>query len=847
MAGCGSLRKGWGVYLVMSSTLTRPESFHQPALDKAASSGSTLGENDLPFKLPTRIITCAWGERYISELLSITLPALLAPGNLPYVASVVSCELVILTDQASFSRILGDVTVRKIRELCSVRLVEIDDLIPSPDQYGMAITYALHRGFSDLGQSATDTWLLFLNSDFILADRSLRSVVRHLARGERLIASPSYCVKAETAAPDLLKRVDPRSRALSVPPRAMAALVLRHWHDSVRGKTVNQAAVSIRYMDQFYWLVDSNTLLGHQMPVSIVGMRPERTLPEPNSFWDYGLIREFCPNAEHFVLGDSDEFLMMELRRGHVTEDWVVKGWPQPQEIARNMISFATPYTKDMARHELTLHSAELPDGIDDARAKLRAFVDSVFVHLPAVLPSHLGHPQFDYHWPTFMEVRHKYLSTRLGSATETEEPPASLSELDRVWWKLDGLTKAYSNRRVELTNLMDQQRGVIGALHVRLKEVVSARRTEADERLLHNLGAMQPCDHKRQSQLNRVIQLQPNETASTGLSLSATNEPSWIKPILDDEEQWTRFASEVREKREFLTNAAAFVDKHYKDRLSMLELDFEAAREPLQFEYERLLGRRTRSAAIPHVVTAHGPQTVDIGSGGNALLGMARRIYHKLYGKLPRVRPTHPYWAAMRHLIRLVDTAAAKGAANVLVIGSGGVADTVAKHLPGLHVQVSMSEFMGGNFRQAFLEPVKFDLCICSLGPSELPRFREMTQLIAPYMNSDGKILGFYPNFGLSPISRDEIVVLQNILDLPWLGRLYYAGSNKSARVVRRFHAALRGGSGQLARLARMATMLLVVTPHALAANRLEAAAPEEQSSRLPKHCTSITIEITM
>src|SRR5437660_11136807 len=125
-------------------------------LERAGVSGSVLGQNDLPFKLPTRIITCAWGEKYIGELLSITLPALLAPGNLPYVASVVPCELVILTDQASFSRVLGDVTVRKIRELCSVRLVEIDDLIPSPDQYGMAITYALHRGFSDLGHSSTD-------------------------------------------------------------------------------------------------------------------------------------------------------------------------------------------------------------------------------------------------------------------------------------------------------------------------------------------------------------------------------------------------------------------------------------------------------------------------------------------------------------------------------------------------------------------------------------------------------------------------------------------------------------------------------------------------------------------
>ena len=112
--------------------------------------------------------------------------------------------------------------------------------------------------------------------------------------------------------------------------------------------------------------------------------------------------------------------------------------------------------------------------------------------------------------------------------------------------------------------------------------------------------------------------------------------------------------------------------------------------------------------------------------------------------------------------------------------------------------------------------------------------------------MNSGGKILGFYPNFGLRPISSDEIVLLQNMLDLPWPVRLYYAGSDKSARVVRRFHAAQSSGSGHLAKLAYIATMLLIVTPSARAANRSEAAAPEEQSLRLPAYCTSITIEVT-
>jgi hypothetical protein len=236
------------------------------------------------------------------------------------------------------------------------------------------------------------------------------------------------------------------------------------------------------------------------------------------------------------------------------------------------------------------------------------------------------------------------------------------------------------------------------------------------------------------------------------------------------------------------------------------------------------------------------------VGWGRNALLGIARRIYHECYGKLPRVRPLHPYWAAMRHLTRLIDRAAENGAANVMVvIGSGGVADTVADHLPGVHSQISLSELLEGNLSKVFHQPIKFDLCICSLGASELARFRTALA-VAPYINSGGKIIGFYPNFSLRPLSPDEIAFLENILNLPWSPKIHYAGSDKSARVVRRFHAARSpDAGGRLAKLARLVTMLLSVTPSALAANRSEAAASEENSSRLPKHCTSITIELTV
>jgi hypothetical protein len=101
--------------------------------------------------MPHEFITYGWGERYVDVLMTFTLPALLASGNLPYVASEVPCELVIITQRRYFSKFNRHPTVARIREFCPVRLMRLDDLIVSKDKYGMTLTYALHRTFTDLG------------------------------------------------------------------------------------------------------------------------------------------------------------------------------------------------------------------------------------------------------------------------------------------------------------------------------------------------------------------------------------------------------------------------------------------------------------------------------------------------------------------------------------------------------------------------------------------------------------------------------------------------------------------------------------------------------------------------
>src|SRR6185295_9227409 len=155
-------------------------------------------------------------------------------------------------------------------------------------------------------------------------------------------------------------------------------------HNTLRAKTFNQKLVHFRYMDQFYWALDADTLLAFQMPVSLVAMRPEVALAEVAAFWDWGVVYDFCPSKKLTVLGDSDEFLMMELRGEAEHRDLIQFGRSSARAIASNLLGHITEYQVDNARLPLTLHSMDVPPTAADGRRSLERFRDEVLNHLPS-------------------------------------------------------------------------------------------------------------------------------------------------------------------------------------------------------------------------------------------------------------------------------------------------------------------------------------------------------------------------------------------------------------------------------------------------------------------------------
>src|SRR5258705_133196 len=98
---------------------------------------------------------------------------------------------------------------------------------------------------------------------------------------ERFLGLALPALLAPGILPPLRARLGRGPQGLSTPPRDLADLMLERLHYTVRAKTINRKMYRIERVDQLYHVVDNDTIVARQLPISIVAMKPERVLTDP--------------------------------------------------------------------------------------------------------------------------------------------------------------------------------------------------------------------------------------------------------------------------------------------------------------------------------------------------------------------------------------------------------------------------------------------------------------------------------------------------------------------------------------------------------------------------------------
>src|SRR5262249_11966005 len=178
--------------------------------------------------------------------------------------------------------------------------------------------------------------------------------------------------------PQLAARVDAESAVLAVKPREMAKLALTHKHLTVKARTVNQRLFHQWCMDQFYWYVDEETLVGYQWPIALVAIKPERVITEPVLVWDFGYLPEAAPTLEPCFLADSDDFFMIEPQKRVTGEELVRPGGISVDAIAKFLSDWTTHEQRRCGRQLLMIHAGDLPVDLDEVIAESRRYMNEI-------------------------------------------------------------------------------------------------------------------------------------------------------------------------------------------------------------------------------------------------------------------------------------------------------------------------------------------------------------------------------------------------------------------------------------------------------------------------------------
>lgn len=337
-------------------------------------------ETPLEVRPPPKAITLllpVWGYRFVLQFLEFCLPTMLAPGNIPAVASMLPTRFVVLSRQGDEELIRSHPTWLALQKFCTAEIAFIDDLI-TDGNHTATITLAFARAVRRTGEAMTDTGFVFLMSDYLFADGALRTLATRFLDGASGIVAGNFQIIAEEAAPELQDSISPISHAIVLPARDLFAWSLDHLHPATTANIVNFGLNHNAHTNRLLWRVDESTLIGRFYLMHPIGVRPEITDFVVGSSLDYSFIPEMCPSGNVVTLTDSDDYFVIEMQPRQHERANLRAGPIQERDLAISLAEWTTTQHRGNSAQTIVYHAKEIPENLGETMAEADAFVGRV-------------------------------------------------------------------------------------------------------------------------------------------------------------------------------------------------------------------------------------------------------------------------------------------------------------------------------------------------------------------------------------------------------------------------------------------------------------------------------------
>lgn len=337
--------------------------------------------------------TVIWGEDYVDKFLRLSLPTLMAEGNIDGFPWLSTSLYQVMTTSADRRRFEENLLFQRLQRWMEVEFVDIDHIqvntrIPT-HKYSRV---SLAQMESLRTQANKVDGFFFLYPDFVYSTGALTRVAARLTEGYRAVLCPIPCLCEEAVAQGLyeteglvLETVD--GPIVPIAPRRLVDLSLRFPHPVMHGFKVGLAQRA-EWPAQFIWEVPGQGWLIHSFHLHPIAIRSEPANPNFYTRFEVSLDDEFVSKLYSFAdllyfASDSDEIAMCSLRPNDAP--------PQPIPGRRDdtlaVVRWAEEYSSLLLRHftrfPFRWHNASMREADWAAAESLAvAFLDRVREHL---------------------------------------------------------------------------------------------------------------------------------------------------------------------------------------------------------------------------------------------------------------------------------------------------------------------------------------------------------------------------------------------------------------------------------------------------------------------------------
>lgn len=337
-----------------------------------------------------------WGSKYVRRFLDLSLPTLLASGNLPALAAQAPCTLVFLTSADDVDELSNVEMLKDLSRHCRVDFVLIDDLI-APDNHSTTLTLAYARAVRSLGSAMVDTCYFFLVGDYIVADGSLANAFARIKAGASGVLSGNFQVISSDEPKWITDTLDEpgvtRTRVRAIPPRSLIRAALPYIHPATAANIVNSSLAHTDVCNRLFWRVDKHTVVGRFYLMHMICIRPETSDFRVGSSCDYSFIPEMCPFGNVAVMTDSDDFLVVEMQPVDHEASYIHLGPVDPVITSRNLSRWTTARHRENAHYSVIFHGYDIPVSINASISEADRFIATIERSLKKQPKPHRNHP----------------------------------------------------------------------------------------------------------------------------------------------------------------------------------------------------------------------------------------------------------------------------------------------------------------------------------------------------------------------------------------------------------------------------------------------------------------------